>query len=114
MSALTQNLVDNVMPQMPVIPWETFAQFGIAGMILAVFLFLFIIVLGLHAKTVKGIVDRLSQDNKASNENWRSTVERIEDRADRRAKETNIVLRDLTNVFESRGISTSKGINASG
>ncbi len=75
--------------------WETFAQFGLGGMILAVFFFLVMMIVRLHAKTI----ERMSKDHLGSSEAWRMTFESHSNRADNRQAETNAVLRDLTKVI---------------
>lgn len=84
----------------PITQWDVWAQFGIAGMILGVFFVLVWMILHLNAKTIKGIVDRISGDAKDSNEQWRSTFVEHSNRADMRAKETNTVMRELTKAVE--------------
>lgn len=76
-----------------------FAQFGIAGAILAVFFIVLIFIMRQHADTVKGIVTRMSADHRDSNESWRSTFIEHSNRADSRQAETNAVLRDLSSIM---------------
>ena len=79
--------------------WDTFTDFGIAGLILGVFFLILMRILSQNASTVKGIVDRMSSDHKESNEAWRATFIEHSNRADSRTQETNKVLRDLTQVM---------------
>ena len=70
---------------MPTIPWEIFAQYGIAGMILAVLL----VVIAMHGSTLKSF----SKDMKQSADQWRESFEKASERADLRQFETNTILR---------------------
>lgn len=79
--------------------FETFAQFGLAGLILGVFFITLVFVLKQHASTVRGVVNRMSEDHKESNEAWRKSFVEHSSRADIRQAETNAVLRDLTGVI---------------
>lgn len=85
------------MPGTPFSDWSVFSQFGIAGLILGVFFVLVVMILRIHAKTIDGIVKRMSKDSLDASEAWRHTVERMEDRADSRQQETNEVMRQLNN-----------------
>jgi len=104
-----------------IINWEVFTQFGLAGLILGVFFILLIYILKQHAKTMKAVVDRTSDvidrmsiDHKESNEAWRKSFEVYSLQADTRQSETNIVLRDLTNVMTRHEANIQKELYQSG
>lgn len=79
--------------------WEVFSNFGLAGLTLGVFFLMFVLVMKIHAATIKGIVTRMSSDHRDSNEAWRVTFAQHSTQADNRQAETNAVLRDLTKVM---------------
>ena len=84
---------------MNLLNWEPFIQFGLAGLMLGVFFVLLIFIMKQHAQVVSNIVDRMSSDQRESNDNWRTTFEAHSNRSDSRQVETNTVLRDLTKVM---------------
>lgn len=80
---------------------DTFAQFGIAGLILLVLLLVFFV----GISTVKSIVREQAADRNAAEDRWRDTFVSVAEKADTRQHETNIILRDLTStvkVLESK------------
>lgn len=84
--------------------WETFTQFGLAGLILGVFFITLVFVLKQNASVVRGIVNRMSTDHKDSNDAWRKSFVEHSSRADVRQAETNAVLRDLTIVMSENNL----------
>lgn len=91
-----------------------YAQFGIAGLILFVFFVMILMLLKIHANTIRGVVNRLSEDNRTASEAWRETVEKIEKRNDIRAAETNNVLRELSNTMHSGQFCNAQKVQANG
>jgi len=87
--------------------WDPFVQFGLAGLILGVFFVLLVFIMKQHAGVVRGIVDRMSSDQKESNNNWKTAFEAHSNRFDIRQSESNAVLRDLTKVMAETNASLS-------